>query len=80
MSGVIPWEEPLPDYNSKSSRECTCHINPPCSYCLGKLECIGCGDLVHPDDADYIQESPDREVGPFCDKCMDKILGRNLNE
>ncbi|MCO1599854.1 hypothetical protein [Desulfosporosinus nitroreducens] len=58
------------------TNECTCHINPPCSYCLEKLECRGCGDLVHPDDADYIQDDC-QEVGPFCEKCIDKICGGN---
>ena len=59
------------------SNECTCHINPLCSYCLEKLECIGCGELVHPDKADYIQELADHEVGPFCEKCIKKICGGN---
>ena len=42
-----------------------------------KLECIGCGDHVHPDNDDYFQESVDQEVGPFCEKCIKKICGGN---
>ena len=50
--------------------ECTCHINPPCSYCIEKVECCVCGDLVHPDEAEYIQKAADDVSGPICKKCM----------
>jgi len=26
---------------------CTCHINPPCSYCVSHAECDVCGEIVH---------------------------------
>ena len=51
---------------------CSCHINPPCSYCMEKEECSNCGELGHPDDAEYIQVAVDHESGPFCKNCMKK--------
>lgn len=51
---------------------CTCHINPPCSYCMEKEECIICGELVHPDEAIYIQKAADDECGPICEECAKK--------
>lgn len=30
--------------------ECSCHINPPCNYCLEKYECEICHEFKHPDD------------------------------
>lgn len=51
---------------------CTCHINPPCSYCMAKEACIVCGELVHPDEAEYIQKAADDEYGPICQKCFEK--------
>ena len=51
---------------------CSCHVNPPCSYCVEKEECLNCGELVHPDDAEYIQTAVDAEGGPFCENCMKK--------
>lgn len=47
---------------------CSCHINPPCSYCMEKEECIICGELVHPSEAFYVQTAADDEYGPFCSK------------
>lgn len=51
---------------------CTCHINPPCSYCLEKVECL-CGELVHPDEAFYPRKAADDVYGPFCKECMKKM-------
>lgn len=51
---------------------CTCFVNPPCSYCMEKEECIICGNLVHPDEARYVQKSADDEYGPICEACYKK--------
>ncbi len=52
---------------------CSCHINPPCSYCTEKVECAGgCGEMVHPDEGFYIQTATDDEYGPLCKACYDK--------
>ena len=50
---------------------CSCHINPPCSYCMAKEECVGCGELIHPDDSFEIQKAADDAYGPLCKKCYD---------
>lgn len=47
---------------------CSCHISPPCNYCMETFECSGCGQLVHPDEGDR----HDVEDGTFCDKCFEK--------
>lgn len=31
---------------------CTCHINPPCSWCADKYECVECGELKHPSESE----------------------------
>lgn len=51
---------------------CSCHISPPCSYCIEKQECIECSELVHPDEASYIQATADDEYGLLCEKCTKK--------
>ena len=53
---------------------CSCHINPPCSYCMEKVECVGgCGEMIHPDEAFYEQTTADDEYGPFCKECFNKF-------
>jgi hypothetical protein len=37
-----------------SGRECSCHINPPCSYCLEKYECARCKEVIHPSESEPI--------------------------
>lgn len=36
------------------------------------MKCVLCGELVHPDDAKYIQKAADDEYGPFCEKCYEE--------
>lgn len=52
-----------------SDYQCYCHINPPCSYCLEKEECVICGVMVHPDVSEYLLKSADDAYGPICPKC-----------
>ena len=54
------------------SEGCSCHINPPCSYCIEKVDCIVCGELVHPDEAHDVQTAADDMYGPLCQKCYDE--------
>lgn len=35
---------------------CSCHINPPCSYCESLQECETCGEFVPGDDMEYHAE------------------------
>ena len=51
---------------------CNCHINPPCSYCMEKVECQLCGKLVHPDETYSLQRTADDVCEPVCGKCYDK--------
>lgn len=39
---------------------------------MAKIECITCGALVHPDDANYLQIAADDEAGPFCKTCYER--------
>lgn len=42
---------------------CSCHINPPCSYCTDRCECAKCGELNITDDMVYLN-------GEFyCEEC-----------
>lgn len=34
--------------------------------------CIRCGELVHTDEAEYVQKVADDEYGPLCKKCYEK--------
>lgn len=45
---------------------CSCHINPPCNYCLDQFECGGCHKLKNQseDGINYILDDP------FCDYCF----------
>lgn len=38
--------------------------------CEELVECIGCGELIHPDDAHSIQKAADAIYEPLCDKCF----------
>ena len=60
------------------SDECTCHIDPPCSYCMEKVECCICDKLVHPDEALYLQESADDASGPICDRCVEENQNKSF--
>jgi hypothetical protein len=44
---------------------CSCHINPPCSYCVETYECQKCGEIKHPDDSPI-------EEGELCSECFEK--------
>ena len=47
---------------------CSCHINPPCSYCTDSLLCKTCDKVQHPDDgAEYIGDDT------FCGQCLQKM-------
>jgi hypothetical protein len=35
---------------------CSCHINPPCDYCLECRECVVCGNIKHETEMEYLDE------------------------
>lgn len=51
---------------------CSCHINPPCSFCTECLECIGCGNFYH-EDEDVIHLDSESNV-VYCDNCFEKRI------
>ena len=53
---------------------CYCHLNPPCSYCMEKEECLSCGEPVHPDESHSLDMADEAPIEPFCKSCFDKIL------
>jgi hypothetical protein len=34
---------------------CSCHINPPCNYCIESYECLACNSIYHPDDRERFE-------------------------
>jgi hypothetical protein len=47
---------------------CSCHISPPCSYCLETYECAVCNEIKHPDDSDPTWVDGE----PTCSECKEK--------
>ena len=41
---------------------CSCHISPPCGWCLAHVECHKCGGLLHEDVAEAVDEEFYHEV------------------
>lgn len=52
--------------------ECSCHINPPCSYCTELKECNICAQIFHPDDADGFID--------VCGECGSEFGELEINE
>lgn len=48
--------------------ECSCHISPPCGYCMDKYECIKCGEFKHPDESEEHQVNNE---GSVCNECWE---------
>jgi hypothetical protein len=46
---------------------CSCHINPPCTYCTSHSICDKCGDNVL---NEYINEDDDSFI---CDDCQTTV-------
>jgi hypothetical protein len=55
---------------------CSCHINPPCNYCVESYECVSCNEIKHPDEAG---ENFTLDGDIFCDDCANE-MNRNKNE
>lgn len=51
---------------------CSCHISPPCSYCLGLYDCIKCGNTFHEDEDEPTLTT---ENDPLCYECALKEYG-----
>ena len=48
---------------------CSCHIRPPCGFCLANVECHKCGNMLHEDvaediDGEFYHEYCATEVEP----------------
>lgn len=51
-----------------SSREgCSCHLHPPCDYCVETQDCEQCGDRYDTDDLTEVR--PDVFV---CETCIEE--------
>jgi hypothetical protein len=49
---------------------CSCHINPPCSYCVETYECRGCGELKHPQQHGQWWHAGTSDY--YCDRCSEQ--------
>jgi hypothetical protein len=47
---------------------CSCHINPPCHYCMDMFECTFCGTLQNP--GEYADD--DQLEQKICTKCWEQ--------
>lgn len=54
---------------------CSCHINPPCSYCMGIYSCEDCLKEWHEDD------SPSHTVSGkvVCDDCYEEMVLKKVH-
>lgn len=50
--------------NNSSYEGCSCHLNPPCSYCENTFECDNCGNRFD------VYEQYETEKGFVCEGCM----------
>jgi hypothetical protein len=48
---------------------CSCHISPPCNYCMEKYECCRCGEFKHPSDSSPYQAGTDERL--LCTECFE---------
>ena len=51
---------------------CSCHINPPCGFCVTHIECEKCGQLVCEDKAEEMTDTRTKEVVRMCPDCASK--------
>lgn len=54
--------------------ECTCHISPPCEYCIEKVLCTECAEPVHPSKAYEVDED-----NYCCEKCYKEERSMETN-
>lgn len=48
---------------------CSCHINPPCNWCVESYECGGCGKIRHPQE--HGQSFDTEYESCYCDSCLE---------
>ncbi len=53
---------------------CSCHINPPCSYCLNTYECVRCLKLRNKDDDGM---HVDHNGDLICNDCLDALSDKS---
>lgn len=49
---------------------CTCHINPPCSFCTSHVECDICGQRVLEEIAERFVDRSDGSSIYLCPACV----------
>lgn len=55
-------------------RSCSCHISPPCSYCLESWECALCIEIEHPDEGgELFDETENSDQEFMCSRCCRKV-------
>lgn len=52
---------------------CSCHINPPCSYCISSYECFECGEIRNSDEHGIVIKRGEH----LCTQCFEDI-GNNI--
>jgi hypothetical protein len=51
--------------------ECTCHITPPCSYCITHRYCDICGDVSCLSKMTVVMNQSDGDQKQICEDCME---------
>ena len=51
---------------------CSCHISPPCDFCVEHIECDECGQLVCRDKAEEMTNTTTKETVFMCPDCASK--------
>lgn len=49
--------------------QCTCHVNPPCSFCVDHVECELCGQLVCESETEEVVNELDGDKFLCCPDC-----------
>ena len=64
-------KSPASGYGNKfmSEEGCSCHVSPPCSYCLNRCECAGC------EKSDYQDDMHEIHGDLFCEECFNIKVG-----
>lgn len=59
---------------NECERGCSCHINPPCSFCTDHVECdMGCGKITcEPETIKHPNPFVD-EMITVCPSCFEKM-------
>ncbi len=64
--------------------QCSCHVNPPCSFCVTHVQCDMCGQVVCEDKVEEVVDKKDGTLLNICPDCADeirygKVIGVSVN-